>query len=96
VEAFRRAVYSLTSGYGRINLELARGLLTIGEPREAIVVLGGVLRGPLDAANLYVSRTEVHRLLSEAYSAVNVPDSAALHAAWVERALSRETTAAAR
>lgn len=49
--------------------------------------LQSALRGPLDASNLYVNRTELHELLAQAWDAMGVRDSAAAHyrivmAAW--------------
>src|SRR5207245_4840939 len=35
---FRQAVFSLTYGYTRTNLELARALLALGRPRDAVAV----------------------------------------------------------
>ncbi len=87
--AYRRAVFSLTQGYGRINLELGRALLALGRPAEAIPVLRGVLSGPLDAGNLYVNRRDVHALLTRAYLSAGSPDSAQINADWVRRALGR-------
>ena len=86
--SLRRAVFSLTSGYGQINLELGRALLALDRPREAIASLRPALRGPLDAGNLYVTPTELHALLARAYRAAGEPDSAAVHARWVARASS--------
>jgi hypothetical protein len=50
-------------------------------------VLQSALRGPLEASNLYVTRTELHELLARAWEASGRPDSAAAHyravvAAW--------------
>jgi DNA-binding SARP family transcriptional activator len=88
-QAYDRAMYSRTSGYGRLNLELGRALLASGQPERAAGILGAALRGPLDAANLYVSRTEVHELLAHAWEAAARPDSAAVHYGWTARAWTR-------
>ena len=84
--AYRQAMFSTTAGYGRINLELGRALVVLGRPREAVEVVGAALRGPLDAGNLYVNRTELHALLARAYRATGQSDSALVHARWVARA----------
>jgi DNA-binding SARP family transcriptional activator/tetratricopeptide (TPR) repeat protein len=86
VEEFRRAVFSTTGGYTRTNLELARALLRLGRPREAIPVLQAAFRGPLQASNLYVTHTELHEHLGRAYEMEGRPDSAAVHRCWVARA----------
>jgi DNA-binding SARP family transcriptional activator/Flp pilus assembly protein TadD len=83
VAAFRRALFSTTDGYARINLELGRHLLALGKPDEAVEVLGAALRGPLDGGNLYVSRTEIHELTGYAWEAAGNPDSARVHYQWV-------------
>jgi len=83
VTEFRRAVFSPTYGYTRTNLELARGLLAVGRPGEAIAVLQPALRGPLDASNLYVTHTELHEMLARAFEAAGQRDSAISHYRWV-------------
>ena len=82
VTEFRRAVFSSTYGYTRTNLELARGLLAVDQPREAIAVLQPALRGPLDASNLYVTHTELHEMLGRAFEAAGQRDSAIAHYRW--------------
>ncbi|MDQ4080772.1 MAG: tetratricopeptide repeat protein, partial [Gemmatimonadota bacterium] len=84
--AFRRALYSPTSGYTRTNLELGRLLLEQRHPREAITMLSPALRGPLDASNLYVTHTEIHELLARAFDDVGQADSALTHYRWIEQA----------
>ena len=84
--AFRSALYSLPTGYTRVNCELATVLLRLGRPREAISFLQPALRGKVDASNYYVTFTEVHALLAQAWDAAARPDSAAVHHAWVARA----------
>src|SRR2546425_22921 len=80
---FRQAVFSLTYGYTRTNLELARALLALGRPRDAIAVLQPAFRGPLDASNLYVTHTELHEMLARAFDAAGERDSATTHYRWV-------------
>jgi DNA-binding SARP family transcriptional activator/tetratricopeptide (TPR) repeat protein len=84
--AHQQAMFSTTSGYGRINLELGRALLALGQPRRAAEVLSAGLRGPLDAANLYVSRTELHEMAGQAWEAAGRSDQAAVHYRWVAEA----------
>jgi tetratricopeptide (TPR) repeat protein len=84
--AFRNAIWSTTIGYTRANADLARVLLRLGKPREAVAVLQPALRGKLDASNYYVTHTELHDLLGRAWDAVGVPDSAAAHLELVARA----------
>lgn len=73
----RRAITSLTNGYSRVNLELARLLLALGRPEEAIVVLEAALPGMLESVHLYVSRTELREALATAYEAAGRPEEAA-------------------
>jgi predicted Zn-dependent protease len=86
VTEFRQAVFSLTSGYTRTNVELARALLQLRRPREAIAVLQPAFRGPLDASNLYVTHTELHEMLARAFDAAGERDSAVMHYRWVAAA----------
>lgn len=65
--AFRAAVHSLNNSYSRVNYELARTLLALGRPRDAIAILEPSLRGGLDGGNYYLNRTEIHALLGRAY-----------------------------
>ncbi|HSJ13586.1 MAG TPA: AAA family ATPase [Longimicrobiales bacterium] len=74
-----RALYSLPYGYSRNNLELARALLEIGRPEEAVRVLQPAFRGWLEAGGFYATRTELHALLGRAFEAAGRPDSATAH-----------------
>ncbi|HET9271949.1 MAG TPA: hypothetical protein VFO31_27410, partial [Vicinamibacterales bacterium] len=85
---FRAAIYSVTSGYTRTNLELARVLLRDGRARDAVAVLQPALRGPLQASNLYVIRSELHEMLARAWDAAGARDSALAHYDLVARAWS--------
>jgi DNA-binding SARP family transcriptional activator len=84
--AFRRAIYVRAGGYTRTHLELGRTLLELNRPQEAIAIVAPALRGPLDATCLYVTHTELHELLAQAYDAAGQPDSAAVHYRWVAHA----------
>src|SRR5688500_6445774 len=82
VRELRAAVYSLTGGYTRTNLELGRALLRRGRAADAVGVLQPALRSGLEASGLYVTRTELHELLARAWAAVGTAparDSAAAH-----------------
>ncbi|HEX6307495.1 MAG TPA: protein kinase [Longimicrobiales bacterium] len=78
-DCFRRAALhpaSRTAGYTRTNLELARMELALGQPREAVRALRPALQRGLEAAGLYVTRTELQELLGRAFEAAGEPDSA--------------------
>jgi predicted Zn-dependent protease len=87
--AFRSSVYSWPTGFTRVNCDLALVLLRLGRPRDAIAVLQPALRGKVDASNFYVTHTEVHALLAQAWDAAGRADSATVHHAWVARAWER-------
>jgi len=87
IAAFRRAMFSTTDGYTRINLMMARSLLRLGRATEAIEVLQPVLRGGIDGSNTYLTRTDVHEILADAFVAAGLPDSASSHYRAVEHAL---------
>ena len=77
-DRFRRAALhpARTSGFTRINLELARAELALDEPEEAVRTLRPALQGGLEAAGLYVTRTELQELLGYAFDAAGERDSA--------------------
>ncbi len=88
----RRAIISWNMGYTRVNMALAKVLLRLGRAREAVTVLQPALRGSLEASNTYVSRTDIHEALGEAWAAVGGPaarDSSRAHYALVVRAWQR-------
>ena len=89
VAAFRRAIWSWNMGYTRTNVALARSLLALGRPGEAVAALQPALRGGLEVNNAYVTHTALHRALGEAWRAAGNADSAAFHARWVARATRR-------
>src|SRR5262249_5027930 len=64
--AFRQSIDSPNLGYTRANYELARLLIALGRPAEAIPVLESALRGGLEGSNFYVTRTELHEVLAVA------------------------------
>ena len=83
-DAYRRAIWSPTENH--IAPRLAHVLLKSGQPAEAVRALEPWLRGPLDAANQYVRRSEAHQLLGDAFAQLGQRDSAAVHHDWVHRA----------
>jgi hypothetical protein len=46
---------------------------------EAVATLQSSLRGEIDASNLYVTRTDLHELLAQAFDAAGQRDSARFH-----------------
>jgi predicted Zn-dependent protease len=79
VHEFRLAMHSPSLGFTRVNYELARCLMRVGRAREAVAALQPALRGEVDASNLYITRTDLHELLAQAFDAAGQPDSAAAH-----------------
>lgn len=86
VDAFRRALFSPTDGYTRINLALARSLIALQRSDEAIAVLRPAIRGGVDGSNSYTSRAELHEAIAEAFERAGERDSARAHFGAVERA----------
>jgi predicted Zn-dependent protease len=89
IREFRQAIDSYTLGLTRVNLELGRALLRRNRAAEAAAVVAPALRGEVDASNLYVTRTELHELLAQAYDRAQMPDSAAAHYRVVVRSWAR-------
>ncbi len=85
-DSLRSAIYSPTDGFTRVNLELARTLLALGRPAEAVPWLRAALRGGLDASNFYVTRGELEDVAGDAFAALGQRDSAVAHYGWVARA----------
>ena len=86
VREFRAAISSPSQGYTRINYELAKSLLALNRPAEAIAIMRAPLHGGIEGPGLYLTRTETHELLAKAFDAAGQPDSAAAHYEVVERA----------
>ena len=89
VRAYRAAIFSPSLGFTRVNYELGRCLLYLGRPLDAVAAVQPALRGEVDASNLYITRTELHELLAQAFSAAGARDSAAVHYRAVVKAWSR-------
>jgi len=58
----------------------------VGRARDAVAVLQPIMRGKLDASNMYVTQTEAHELLAQAWEAAGRADSASAHYERVARA----------
>jgi tetratricopeptide (TPR) repeat protein len=86
VDQFRRAVYSYSDGYSEINLALARSLVELGRPAEAVAVLRPAIHGGVDGNNTYTSRPELHEAMARAFELVGQRDSAVAHHRAVELA----------
>jgi tetratricopeptide (TPR) repeat protein len=89
VTALKTAIFSPTVGFTRSNLVLGRILLAQGKAEEALRWISPALRGTLEAANLYVTRTELHEAMAEAHAALGRRDSAQKHWRQVAAALAR-------
>ncbi len=63
---FRAAMVSKSQGYTRTNFQLAKVLLRLGRPDEAVAQLLPVFEAPIDASNYYLNRTDVYALLGQA------------------------------
>jgi predicted Zn-dependent protease len=86
VVELRKAVNSPVHGFTRINYELGRALVRLNRPVEAIPVIRAALHGDIDGANLYMTRTDLHELLAQAFDRTGNRDSAAVHYRAVARA----------
>ncbi len=86
---FQAAIHSPTMGFTRVNYELARCLVRLGRPREAIATLQSALRGDIEAGALYITHTELHEVLAQAFDEARMPDSAAVHYRAVVKAWER-------
>lgn len=86
VEAYQRSMFSTTEGYTRINYEMGRSLIALNRPLEALAPLQEALRGGIEGSNLYITRTELHELLAQAFAASGGRDSATAHYREVVRA----------
>jgi tetratricopeptide (TPR) repeat protein len=91
VDEFRRGIYSLTDGYTRNSYELARSLLALHRPDEAIAVLRPAFNGSIQGSNTYITHTELHELIAQAFEQIGQPDSAATHYRYVVRAWASRT-----
>ena len=73
------ALVSPIDGYSRVNLELGKLLIAAGRPRDAIAVLQAPLHGSLEASNYYLTQTDLHAILGDAFDRAGETDSALVH-----------------
>lgn len=85
VSEFRTAITARNSGYTRIQYELAGALMRLKRPREAVPELQVITRSMFEGASLYLSHTEAHERLAQAWEAAGQRDSAAAHYRLVAR-----------
>lgn len=83
------AIHSPTNGFTRVNYELGRTLLRLGRPGDAVPIVRAALHGELEGSSLYMSRTELHELLAQAFDQAGMRDSAAVHYRAVVKAWAR-------
>jgi hypothetical protein len=86
VVELRQALNSPVHGFTRINYELGRALVRLHRHTEAIPVVRAALHGDIDGSNLYMTRTDLHELLAQAFDRSGNTDSAAVHYRAVARA----------
>ena len=79
VPHLRAAIHSPTNGFTRVNYELGKTLLRLNRPAEAVPIVRGALHGDIDGSNLYVTRTDLHELLAQAFERLGNRDSATIH-----------------
>lgn len=83
----RAAILLPSEGYTRINLQLAQLLLRKARATEALPILRAALHTDMmSGSTLYVTQTELHEALGQAFAMLNQPDSARVHYDFVARA----------
>jgi tetratricopeptide (TPR) repeat protein len=82
-QEFRHALDAPIDGYSRVNLQLASVLVAEGRPADAIPVLRAPLHGPIEAASYYLTGTDIHAELGDAFDRAGEPDSALAHYQYV-------------
>ncbi|HWA59086.1 MAG TPA: BTAD domain-containing putative transcriptional regulator [Gemmatimonadales bacterium] len=86
VGEFREAITSRNSGYARVSYEMGRALLRLHRPEEAVAALQPATRSIFEGAALYLTHTDAHELLAQAWEAAGNRDSAAAHYRLVAKA----------
>jgi tetratricopeptide (TPR) repeat protein len=89
VAHLRAAIHSPSNGFTRVNYELGKALLRLNRPAEAIPIVRSALHGDIDGSNLYVTRTDLHEVLAQAFDRIGSRDSAAFHYSAVASAWKR-------
>jgi tetratricopeptide (TPR) repeat protein len=83
---FRAAVLAPSDGYTRINLQLGQLLQRQGRATEAVPIFQSALHtDAISGSTLYVTQTELHEALGQAFGMLNQPDSARVHYDYVVR-----------
>ena len=83
---FRAAVLAPSDGYTRINLQLGQLLQRQGRATEAVPIFRSALHTDvMSGSTLYVTQTELHEALGQAFALINQPDSARVHYDYVVR-----------
>jgi DNA-binding SARP family transcriptional activator len=85
----KAAIHSPTNGFTRVNYELGKTLVRLNRPAEAVPVVQAALHGDIDGSNLYVTRTDLHELLAQAFDMMDRRDSAEFHYRAVAKAWKR-------
>jgi len=86
ISEYQQALTSPSFGFTRINYRLAQDLIAVGRPAEALPLLRAALHGGLESSNLYITHTELHEAIAQAWEAVGRRDSAAAEYRWVAAA----------
>jgi tetratricopeptide (TPR) repeat protein len=81
----RRAIFSPSLGYTRVNLVLGEVLLEAGDPLGAVAVLAPGLRGSVEGSSYYVTQRLLHQRLGEAWQRAGNADSASYHREWAAK-----------
>jgi DNA-binding SARP family transcriptional activator len=89
VAYLRAAIHSPSNGFTRVNYELGKALVRLNRPAESVPVVRAALHGGIDGANLYVTRTDLHELLAQAFDRMGMRDSAIVHYRAVTKAWKR-------
>jgi tetratricopeptide (TPR) repeat protein len=82
-ELFREASFVTIDGFGPAVLERARAAMRLGRPREAVTLLQRMM---YTTFHWYLTHTELHETLAQAWLAAGNRDSARAHLQAVDRA----------